>query len=153
MKGDNDLSMSELSKYPVVVSVLSGLIGALLVFALNEYLNYSREKTYRKSLLALLLCELQFNLEIFDNLFVIQRPPIGSQMFSRDIWFRYTIELARYLDADTLGELYSLYNFFLKVENNQIAVTVTSHPTIRTNITQLQSKVAKIAQIPLTGSK
>ena len=84
---------------------------------------------------------------------MIQRTPIGYQMFSRDIWFRYTVELARYLDADTLGELYSLYNFFLKVENNQIAVTVTSHPTIRTNITQLQSKVAKVAQIVLTRSK
>ena len=80
---------------PILLSLLSGLIGAVLVFILGEIISYRRQKAYQRSLTALLDEEINV---IFHQLKSVN----NSTVLITTVWDDKKVEFARFVPPDVI---------------------------------------------------
>lgn len=119
---------------PIILSLLSGLIGAMTVFILNEIINCRRESAYRRSLMALLDEELTV---IFHQLKGLDK----STVLITSVWDEKKVEFARFVTPEVIRELCRLYFWFHKVNDAPLEFAAIDLSELRLNTGKTQQQL------------
>lgn len=130
------LALFEPPVNPIILSLLSGLIGAVLVFALNEVINSRRESAYRGSLTALLDEELTV---IFHQLKGVDK----STTLITTVWDESKVDFARFVTPEVIRELCRLYFWFHKINSAPAEFTAMGMTELRLNVGKIQEQLKR----------
>ena len=119
---------------PIILSLLSGLFGAVTVFGVGEFLRWRRDKIYHSSLLALLDEEL--------NVISYQLTGFTAEtVLITEVWDDKKVEFAKFLKADDIRELCRIYFWFHKITDNPSDYFSMDLSELRVNITKIQERL------------
>lgn len=126
--------------------LFSGVVTAVLVIVINEWLTWRKRQIYRKNLVLLLICELSSNLKLLYTYFY-EYFGHTNLMFSSTVWINSSNEIAHILPQKVLCELFVIYHklHYLELfpDTNQDELTA-----IESNILEVQKQLAQMIHMP-----
>ena len=121
---------------PIILSLLSGLIGALLVFILDEVISSRRESAYRRSLTALLDEEL--------TVIAHQLKGVGkSTALITTVWDEKKVDFARFVTPEVTRELCRLYFWYRKINDAPLEFATMDLTELRLNTSKTQERLKR----------
>ena len=120
--------------------LLSGIVTAVLVIAINEVIAYAKTRKKKRGTLLLLITEFVVNEKLIRNLDLMLMTQVK---FKCDVWEKNCIDIATYLPRRLLAEVDALYFEYHIYESNILAI----------HQTELLAKLSRIrkAIAPLAG--